>query len=206
MLKRLLSFFARNIAMKSNRLVGLYRKVCKPDGKEWAQYLRKHGQFYAMGEDCLIEVGASFTDPAYVRLGNNVHLSGCKLIGHDGSIAMLGRRYGVKLDRTGKIDIRDNVFIGEGAIILPGVTIGPDAIVAAGAVVASNVPENSVVGGVPAKLIIQTSALVEKWREETIVLPWAEIIARREGAFDPVIEPKLIRMRVNYFYNKNSDS
>jgi len=205
MIKSGLSFFLRNIAMKNNRLVGLYRKICKPNGKEWAEYLRKHGHFYKMGEDCLIEVGASFTDPAYVRLGNNVHLSGCKIIGHDGSIGMLGRRYGVKLDRTGKIDIRDNVFIGEGAIVLPGVTIGPDVIVAAGAVVASDVSANSVVGGVPAKLIIQTSALVEKWREDTLMLPWAEMIERREGAFDPIMEPKLIRARVNYFFNQNSD-
>ena len=44
-------------------------------------------------------------------------------------------RSGVKLDAVGKIDIRDNVFVGYGAIILRGVTIGPNAIVAAGAVV-----------------------------------------------------------------------
>ena len=43
------------------------------------------------------------------------------------------------LDNVGKIDIRDNVYIGYGAIILPGVTIGPNAIVSAGSVVRSNV-------------------------------------------------------------------
>ena len=51
------------------------------------------------------------------------------------------------------IDIKDNVFIGTGSIILPGVTIGSNVIVAAGAVVSSDVPDGKVVGGVPVKVI-----------------------------------------------------
>jgi acetyltransferase-like isoleucine patch superfamily enzyme len=53
----------------------------------------------------------------------------------------------------GKIHIKRNAWIGAGATILPGVTIGENAIVAAGAVVSKDVPANTVVGGVPAKLI-----------------------------------------------------
>ena len=45
------------------------------------------------------------------------------------------------------------MWIGSNATILPGVTIGDGAIVAAGAVVAKYVPPNTVVGGVPAKII-----------------------------------------------------
>jgi len=52
-----------------------------------------------------------------------------------------------------KVDIGDHVFIGAGAIILPGVVIGDHAVVAAGAVVNKDVPSHSTVGGVPAKLI-----------------------------------------------------
>lgn len=52
-----------------------------------------------------------------------------------------------------KVDIGDHVFIGAGAIILPGVTIGDHAIIAAGAVVNKDVPANSTVGGVPAKVL-----------------------------------------------------
>ena len=51
------------------------------------------------------------------------------------------------------IRIGKNVWIGSNATILAGVTIGDGAIVAAGAVVARNVPENTIVGGVPAKII-----------------------------------------------------
>ena len=51
------------------------------------------------------------------------------------------------------IHIGKHVWIGANATVLPGVTIGDGAIVAAGAVVAKDVPENTIVGGVPAKII-----------------------------------------------------
>lgn len=51
------------------------------------------------------------------------------------------------------VTIGDDVWIGTAAIILPGVTIGSGAIVAAGAVVAKDVPPDTLVGGVPARVI-----------------------------------------------------
>ncbi|WP_223599626.1 DapH/DapD/GlmU-related protein [Chryseobacterium sp. GVT01B] len=49
--------------------------------------------------------------------------------------------------------IKRNAWIGANATILPGVTIGENAVVAAGAVVSKDVPDNAVVGGIPAKII-----------------------------------------------------
>lgn len=51
------------------------------------------------------------------------------------------------------IHIGRNVWIGANATVLPGVTIGDHAVIAAGAVVTKDVPANTVVGGVPAKVI-----------------------------------------------------
>ena len=53
----------------------------------------------------------------------------------------------------GRVVIEDNVWIGTGAIILPGVSIGSGSVVAAGAVVARSVARDSVVAGVPAAVI-----------------------------------------------------
>ena len=54
-----------------------------------------------------------------------------------------------------KVVINDDVWIGANAVILPGVTIGKHVVVAAGAVVTKDVPDNCIVGGVPAKIIKQ---------------------------------------------------
>ena len=58
-----------------------------------------------------------------------------------------------KADTRNGIDIGHNVWIGDRATILPGVTVGNSAIIAAGATVTKDVPAYSVVGGTPAKLI-----------------------------------------------------
>lgn len=56
------------------------------------------------------------------------------------------------------LHIGKNVWIGSRSVILPGVTIGDGAIVAAGTVVTKDVPANTVVGGVPAKVIKEINA------------------------------------------------
>ena len=53
------------------------------------------------------------------------------------------------------VNIGNDVWIGGNCTILPGVTIGNNVVIAAGAVVTKDVPDNSVVGGVPAKVIKQ---------------------------------------------------
>lgn len=57
-----------------------------------------------------------------------------------------------------RVRIGENVWIGSGAVILPGVDIGDDSIVAAGAVVTRNVPPRTLVAGVPARVVRQLGA------------------------------------------------
>jgi acetyltransferase-like isoleucine patch superfamily enzyme len=52
----------------------------------------------------------------------------------------------------GPVIVRNNVWIGEGVVILPGVTIGEISIIGANSVVSKDVPANAVVAGVPAVL------------------------------------------------------
>lgn len=58
-----------------------------------------------------------------------------------------------KIISKGPVIIEDNVWIGEGVCIMPNVKIGKNSIVGANAVVTKSFPENSVIGGNPAKLI-----------------------------------------------------
>ena len=61
--------------------------------------------------------------------------------------------------KSERVVIGDNVWIGAGAIVLPGVVIGNNCVVAAGSVVISNVPDNVMVAGVPA--VIKKKLVVE---------------------------------------------
>lgn len=58
----------------------------------------------------------------------------------------------------GKVIIGNNVFIGMNVIIIKPVVIGDNAVIAAGSIVTKNVPENAIVGGVPAKILGQRSS------------------------------------------------
>jgi len=60
--------------------------------------------------------------------------------------------------RVAPVVIEDNVWIGRGAIVLPGVVIGSHSVVGAGAVVTRNIPERTVVAGNPARVVRTLSA------------------------------------------------
>jgi len=62
----------------------------------------------------------------------------------------------------GCIEIGDNVMIGAGSIILPDVRIGNNVIIAAGSIVSKDIPDNSVAGGIPAKVIGDFDKIVAK--------------------------------------------
>jgi acetyltransferase-like isoleucine patch superfamily enzyme len=193
----------RKYLIKTGRFKRLYIKLCSPSGYEYAEYQKKWGRYFKIGDDCAIWPYTNVTDPEYTSIGNNVMLTACTLLGHDGSIAVLNKAYNKRLDRVGKIDIKDNVFIGHGAIVLPGVTINSNVIVAAGSVVTKDVTENTIVAGVPAKPIGKVSDLVKKLEKQTQSLPWAHLIEKRQGCFDSDMEPELKRFRVQYFFGHN---
>lgn len=199
----MLKNIVKKIAFKTGRFKKLYLRLCNPSGYEFASFEKKWGNYHAIGEDCAIWPYTNVTNPEYTRLGNNVMLTNCTVLGHDGSIAVLNKAYNKKLDRVGKVDFRDNVFVGHGAIILPNVTIGPNAIVAAGAVVSKNVPEGTIVAGIPARVIGRVDDLVDKLERETAELPWASIIQQREGSFDPALEPALKALRIKSFFGND---
>src|ERR1700761_3157005 len=108
----MISGLIRRIAFRTGRLHSLYLRVCRPSGDEYARFLRARKTFQAQGDFCYIMPTTVFTDPKYVEIGNNVQMATCTVFGHDGSVGMLNRAYGVVLDAVGPVRLKDNVFIG----------------------------------------------------------------------------------------------
>jgi len=200
---RYIKIFLGIIAWRTGRFRFLYRKLCQPSNLDWGRFQARWGGFYSIGSNTSINFGCVVTDPAYTTIGNNVILSDCVLIGHDASINVLNNQFNKKLDAVGPIIIKDNCFVGHGAIVMPRVTVGPNSIVAAGAVVTKDVPPGVVVGGNPARIICTTQELLQRVENRSNNYPWIDLIRQREGAYDPILEPELVRRRVAYFYNSD---
>ncbi|SDZ54194.1 DapH/DapD/GlmU-related protein [Herbiconiux ginsengi] len=110
-----------------------------------------HGRGLELAERVFINQGCTFLDFAGIRLGEGV------MIGPKATFITMGHPVDPVERRqylTGApIDVAENVWIGAGATILPGVTIGRDAVIAAGAIVADDVPPSSLVAGPKATVL-----------------------------------------------------
>ena len=108
------------------------------------------GKFTRLGKNVFINYDCTFLDMGGITIEDDV------LIGPKVSVlteehpvdSAIRQKLGVK-----PVHIKRNVWIGAGAMILPGVTLGENSVVAAGAVVSKDVPANTLVGGVPAKVL-----------------------------------------------------
>ena len=110
------------------------------------------------------------TEPWCISLGNHVHITDdVRFITHDGG-TLLYRHLVPDLEITKPIHVGDYVYFGTRSTILPGVSIGNNCVIAACAVVTKDVPDNSVVGGVPARFIKSSQEYFLKMQEESLHL------------------------------------
>lgn len=113
----------------------------------WANFFDPSG--ISIGEDTIIGDHAFLDGRAPLIIGNHVDIASSVMI-YNSEHDLESEEFSA---RTEPVEIGDYVFIGPRAIILPGVKIGKGAVVAAGAVVVKNVPEFTIVGGIPAEKI-----------------------------------------------------
>jgi acetyltransferase-like isoleucine patch superfamily enzyme len=119
------------------------------------KYLR--GQGVKIGQNCHINTMSFSTEPYLIEIGDHVAISaGTDLVTHDGAIWCF-REENENADIFGKIIIGNNVFIGINCTILPNTTIGNNCIVGAGSIVRGKFPDDTVIVGNPAKVIMKMS-------------------------------------------------
>jgi len=134
----------------------LTAKLARRNSESYIRWLRKVG--VVIGENCAIYSPSTtcidITRPSLLEIGNDVHITrGCVILIHGFDWCVLRNLYREVLASSGKVTIRDNVFIGMNSIILRGVTIGENSIIGAGSLVNKSVAPGSVVAGNPARLI-----------------------------------------------------
>ena len=108
------------------------------------------GKNIIIGKNVFINSGCRFQDQGGITIGDGT------LIGHNVVLATLNHDIAPEkrsIIHPAPIRIGKNVWIGSSVTVIAGVTIGDNSVVAAGAVVTKDVPENTIVGGVPAKVI-----------------------------------------------------
>jgi maltose O-acetyltransferase len=106
------------------------------------------GVFLDAGHPWLISIGE-----------NSVITSGTVVLAHDASAKLH-----TGFTRIARVTIGNRVFVGAGAVILPGATIGDDSIVGALTVVRGDIPPGSVVVGNPARVVSDVESFAEKHR------------------------------------------
>ena len=134
-------------------------------------YLRENHIFGEIGDNVTIMDRKIPLYAKLIRIHNNVRVaSNVTFATHDITHFVLNNMPGHSINEysetIGCIELMDNTFIGTNCTIIGGVRIGPKAVVAAGAVVTKDVPENSVVGGVPARYICSFDEWMSKRKND----------------------------------------
>ena len=116
----------------------------------FAPFYTNFGRFTKIGKNVFINHACTFLDMGGITIEDEVQIGPrVNLITENHPLDPANRKALI----CKPIVIKRNAWIGAAATILPGVTIGENAVVAAGAVVSRDVPANTIVGGVPAKII-----------------------------------------------------
>ena len=121
-----------------------------------------HGKNIFIGNDVIININCTFVDNRPIHIGNQVLIASNVQIYTSSHPVLPQERFvadwkekGTTFFRTfaKPVTIEDGVWIGGGAILLPGVTIGRNSVIGAGSVVTRSIPENSVAVGNPCRVI-----------------------------------------------------
>jgi maltose O-acetyltransferase len=143
-------------------------------------------------------MGGCIIDPSHcwhIEIGDDVILAPhVHILAHDASTKIF-----IDYTRIGNVKIGNRVFVGAGAIILPGVTIGDNVVIGAGSVVTKSISSNSLAVGSPARVICSIDSYLEKEKlqmlDENV---FSDEFTLRNQDFSDVHKKKMIEACENY--------
>ncbi|WP_267714563.1 sugar O-acetyltransferase [Streptomyces sp. CoH17] len=121
-----------------------------------------YGSRTHLGDDVYANFGLTLVDDVEVFVGNRV------MFAPHVTVSTTGHPVHPDLRRDGTqfsapVRIEDDVWIGAGALIMPGVTVGRGSVVGAGSVVTAHVPSMTVVAGTPARVLREITDADRTW-------------------------------------------
>lgn len=111
-----------------------------------------YGKNIKLGKNVFVNINNYFMDGASIEIGDHVFIGpSCGFYTANHPLNYTRRNQG--LEKALPIKVGNNCWFGANVSVMPGVTIGAGCVIAAGAVVTKNMPDNSLIAGVPAKVI-----------------------------------------------------
>jgi len=147
----------------------IYMKYVNSNYERKNSYLRKQGAKIGNSTIIISNISSFGSEPYLIEIGSNCVISSdVSFFTHDGAANVLNglKKFEKRVDLLGTIKIGNNCFIGARSIILRNITIGNNCVVGAGAVVTKDIPDNTIVAGVPAKVICSIDDWYEKIKDE----------------------------------------
>lgn len=114
------------------------------------RFTSNYGRHTKIGKNVFINFDCVFLDFGGITLEDGVFIGPKVSLLREGHPLSPEERHSLTV---GHIHLKKNAWVGANATIMQGVTVGEHAVVAAGAVVTKDVPDNTVVGGIPAKIL-----------------------------------------------------
>ena len=126
-----------------------------------APFYIDYGKFIILGDNCEINMNCVFLDCNYITIGDNALIAPGVHIYTVFHPVSASERLNISIDgefpfavsRTAPVSIGNNVWIGGGSIIFPGVTIGDNVTIGAGSVVTKSIPANVLAYGNPCRVV-----------------------------------------------------
>lgn len=177
--------------MKIKLLLDIYRRYKDPE-----KYWKSKG--LKIGDNCSVHSSAYFgSEPYLISIGDHVRINAnVNFATHDGGVWILRLEEKYKdADLFSPITIGNNVHIGLNAMIMPEVNIGNNCIIGSGSIVTKDVPDNSIVAGVPAHIICTTTDYRNKYKSDFDFIK----------AYDPARKKTYLEEKYTSKWRKNND-
>ena len=139
----------------------------------------------------LISSSIDMSTPYLISIGDDVTLSGVKVLTHDASL-----KKSLGYSKVGTVSIGNNVFVGWGSIILMNTTIGNNVIIGAGSVVCKDIPDNSVAVGNPCRVICSYDDYMKKMKQKMTEVPVIDSIPSM--IYDETLKDELKKYRYGF--------